>query len=88
MKGENVTHIAPPANMVSGLMNDLFDYLKKNDDLELIKSCVFHYEMEFIHPFEDGNGRIGRFWQTRILMNVNPIFEYVPIEKLIKEAVK
>jgi Fic family protein len=88
MKGENVTHIAPPANMVSGLMNDLFDYLKKDDDLELIKSCVFHYEMEFIHPFEDGNGRIGRFWQTRILMNVNPIFEYVPIEKLIKENQK
>ncbi len=85
MKGANVTHIAPPADMVPGLMNDLFDYLKSNDDLEIIKSCVFHYEMEFIHPFEDGNGRIGRFWQTRILMDVNPIFEYVPIEKLIKE---
>jgi Fic family protein len=74
--------------MVLGLMNDLFEYLKNDDDLEIIKSCVFHYEMEFIHPFEDGNGRIGRFWQTRILMNVNPIFEFVPIEKLIKENQK
>ena len=88
MKGKNVTHIAPAANMVSGLMNDLFNYLKNDEELEIIKSCVFHYEMEFIHPFEDGNGRIGRFWQTRILMNVNPIFEYVPIEKLIKENQK
>ena len=88
MKGKNVTHIAPPANMVLGLMNDLFNYLKSDDDLEIIKSCVFHYEMEFIHPFEDGNGRIGRFWQTRILMNVNPIFEFVPIEKLIKDNQK
>jgi len=85
MKGEKATHIAPSSEMVSGLMNDLFTYLKKDEDLEIIKSCVFHYEMEFIHPFEDGNGRMGRYWQTRILMNVNPIFEFVPIEKLIKD---
>ncbi len=85
MKGEKVTHIAPSSEMVPGLMNDLFTYLKKDEDLEVIKSCVFHYELEFIHPFEDGNGRMGRYWQTRILMNVNPIFEFVPIEKLIKD---
>ena len=85
MKGRQVTHIAPMSDMVPGLMNDLFKYLKQDEDLEIIKSCVFHYEMEFIHPFEDGNGRMGRFWQTRILMNVNPIFEFVPIEKLIKD---
>ena len=85
MKGEKVTHVAPSSEMVPGLMNDLFTYLKEDNDLEIIKSCVFHYEMEFIHPFEDGNGRMGRFWQTRILMDVNPIFEFVPIEKLIKE---
>nr|WP_281389167.1 Fic family protein [Spirochaeta isovalerica] len=85
MKGKQVTHIAPTSEMVPGLMNDLFTYLKQDEDLEIIKSCVFHYEMEFIHPFEDGNGRMGRFWQTRILMNVNPIFEFVPIEKLIKD---
>lgn len=85
MKGKQVTHIAPTSEMVLGLMNDLFKYLKQDDDLEIIKSCVFHYEMEFIHPFEDGNGRLGRFWQTRILMNDNPVFEFVPIEKLIKD---
>jgi Fic family protein len=85
IKGKQVAHIAPGYDMVPGLMNDLFEYLKKDTDLELIKSCVFHYEMEFIHPFEDGNGRMGRYWQTRLLMNVNPIFEFVPIEKLIKE---
>ena len=85
LKGKQVAHIAPGFDMVPGLMNDLFDYLKHDTDLELIKSCVFHYEMEFIHPFEDGNGRMGRYWQTRLLMNVNPIFEFVPIEKVIKD---
>lgn len=85
LKGKEVSHIAPGFDMVPGLMNDLFEYLKKDTDLEIIKSCVFHYEMEFIHPFEDGNGRMGRYWQTRLLMNVNPIFEFVPIEKVIKD---
>lgn len=85
IKGKEVSHIAPGYDMVPGLMNDLFEYLNKDSDLEIIKSCVFHYEMEFIHPFEDGNGRMGRYWQTRLLMNVNPIFEFVPIEKVIKE---
>jgi Fic family protein len=84
VKGKEVQHIAPSALMVPGLMNDLFGYLKNDNDLLIIKSCVFHYEMEFIHPFEDGNGRIGRLWQTRILMEVNPIFEYVPIEETVK----
>jgi Fic family protein len=88
IKGNEVTHIAPSPDMVPSLMKDLFRYLKYDEDLEIIKSCVFHYEMEFIHPFEDGNGRMGRYWQTRILMNVNPIFEFVPIEKLIKENQK
>jgi len=85
LKGREVVHIAPGYAMVPGLMHDLFDYLKNDNDLEIIKSCVFHYEMEFIHPFEDGNGRMGRFWQTRLLMNINPIFEFVPVEKVIKE---
>lgn len=85
LKGKQVAHIAPGFDMVPGLMNDLFDYLMKDTDLEIIKSCVFHYEMEFIHPFEDGNGRMGRYWQTRLLMSVNPIFEFVPIEKVIKD---
>ncbi|ULQ61028.1 Fic family protein [Brucepastera parasyntrophica] len=84
IKEKEVTHIAPGYNMVPDLMKDLFEYIKKDKDLDIIKSCVFHYEMEFIHPFEDGNGRMGRFWQTRLLMDANPIFEYVPVEETIK----
>lgn len=85
VKGSEVTHIAPPSEMLKSLMHDLFDYLKNDDDLLLIKSCVFHYEMEFIHPFIDGNGRMGRLWQTIILKDSYPVFEYLPIETLIKE---
>ncbi len=84
MRGSEVQHVAPGFQMVPGLMNDLFTYIKNDSDMDIIKSCVFHYETEFIHPFEDGNGRMGRFWQTRLLMGVNPIFEYVPIEETIK----
>jgi Fic family protein len=82
---KGVAHIAPGHDMVPGLMADLFGYLGRDDDPEIIRSCVFHYETEFIHPFEDGNGRMGRYWQTRLLMNVNPIFEYVPVESAIRE---
>lgn len=85
LKGNDVTHIAPPGNMVYSLMNELFEYLKKDEDLLLVKSCVFHYEFEFIHPFTDGNGRMGRLWQTMILKEYSPVFEYLPIEALIKE---
>lgn len=85
VKGEKVTHIAPPGKMVHPLINDLFEYLKNNNDILLIKSCVFHYEFEFIHPFTDGNGRMGRFWQTVILKEYSPVFEFLPIEALIKE---
>ncbi len=84
-KGSEVTHIAPPAHMLKALMNDLFTYLKKDNDLLLLKSCVFHYELEFIHPFMDGNGRMGRLWQTLILKSVYPVFEFLPVETLIKE---
>ena len=56
-----------------------------DDDLLLVKSCVFHYEFEFIHPFLDGNGRMGRLWQTMILKEYSPVFEFSPIETLIKE---
>ncbi len=85
VKGSALAHIAPPSEMLKPLMNDLFDYLKNNEDLVLIKSCVFHYEMEFIHPFIDGNGRMGRLWQTLILRDSYPVFEYLPMETLIKE---
>ncbi len=83
-KGNQLTHIAPPGDIVFALMKDLFDYLKNDDDLLLIKSCVFHYEFEFIHPFVDGNGRMGRLWQTLILKEYNEVFEYLPIESMIK----
>ncbi|MDA3866043.1 MAG: Fic family protein [Salinivirgaceae bacterium] len=85
VKGDKVAHIAPSSEMLKPLMNDLFDYVKNDDDLVLIKSCVFHYEMEFIHPFTDGNGRMGRLWQTLILKDSYPVFEYLPIETLIQE---
>ncbi|CAD7800102.1 Adenosine monophosphate-protein transferase SoFic [Chryseobacterium aquaeductus] len=83
MKCSKVEHIAPPSENVPYLMKDLFSYLKDNSELSLIKSCVFHYEMEFIHPFLDGNGRMGRLWQTLILTNEFPIFEFLPFETLI-----
>lgn len=85
IKGNNITHVAPPGDIVFPLMKDLFDYLKNDKDILLIKSCVFHYEFEFIHPFSDGNGRMGRLWQTVILKDYSPVFEYLPIESLIKE---
>ena len=83
VKGSKVEHVAPPFRNLPYLMKDLFEYLKKSDEIELIKSCVFHYEMEFIHPFLDGNGRMGRLWQTLILMEKYPIFEFLPFETLI-----
>lgn len=85
VKGSKVEHIAPPYKNVPFLMKELFEYLKDNSELSLIKSCVFHYEMEFIHPFVDGNGRMGRLWQTLILMQDYPIFEYLPFETLISK---
>lgn len=86
VKGLEVAHVAPPFENVPFLMKDLFTYLKKSDEIALIKSCVFHYEMEFIHPFLDGNGRIGRLWQTIILMEKYPVFEFLPFETLINKT--
>lgn len=83
VKSSKVEHIAPPFENVPYLMSDLFEYLKDKSELTLIKSCVFHYEMEFIHPFLDGNGRMGRLWQTLILMQDYPIFEFLPFETII-----
>ena len=83
VKGSKVEHLAPPFDKVPFLMKDLFNYLKKSKEIELIKSCVFHYEMEFIHPFLDGNGRMGRLWQTLVLMEKYPVFEFLPFETLI-----
>ncbi len=81
--GAKAIHIAPPANRVPTLIADLFEWLKKADDHLLIKSCVFHYEFEFIHPFSDGNGRTGRLWQSLILGQLHSVFEHLPIENMV-----
>ena len=83
--GNQVVHLAPPPDRVPFLMSDLFEWLKNSDVHPLIKSCVFHYEFEFIHPFQDGNGRMGRLWQTVILKEWKSVFAWLPIETLIKE---
>ena len=83
--GKEVVHLAPPADRVPFLMADLFEWLRESFVHPLIKSCVFHYEFEFIHPFEDGNGRMGRLWQTVILKEWKSIFAWIPVESLVKE---
>lgn len=83
--GNQVVHLAPPADRVPLLMADLFNWLKTSDIHPLIKSCVFHYEFEFIHPFQDGNGRMGRLWQSVILKEWKEVFAWIPVETLIKE---
>lgn len=80
---EGIVHVAPPAGRVPELMADLLAWLGNTQEHALIKSCVFHYEFEFIHPFADGNGRIGRLWQSLILSQWNPLFAHVPIENMV-----
>lgn len=88
VKGDKIEHIAPPSQLVPSQISNLLTYCQDEDELTLIKSCVFHYEFEFIHPFSDGNGRMGRLWQTLILMQEFPLFEFIPIEHLIKNQQK
>ena len=84
-KGKTVHHTAPPAHQVSGLMADLTHWTKQSNDHPLIISSIFHYEFEFIHPFTDGNGRMGRLWQTLILSKWHPLFLSLPLESVIKD---
>ena len=81
--GSKCVHLAPPPDRVPELMNDLFDWLKNSKEHLLVRSCVFHYEFEFIHPFSDGNGRTGRLWQSLILGKLNPAFEFLPVENMV-----
>jgi len=84
-QGSQVVHLAPPAVRVPGLMKDLLGWLKRTDVHPLVASCVFHYELEFIHPFAYGNGRMGRLWQTLILSRWKPLLAYLPVESVIRE---
>lgn len=88
MSGDRVVHMAPPANQVNRLMAELINWLGESEEHPLIYSSVFHYEFEFIHPFADGNGRMGRLWQTLILSQWNPIFANIPVESLIYQNQK
>ena len=84
--GKKLIHMAPQAKLVPELMVDLFRWVSTNNEIHpLIRSCVFHYEFEFIHPFSDGNGRMGRLWQTILLSKWKKIFKWVPVESLVKE---
>ncbi|MEO0733343.1 MAG: Fic family protein [Bacteroidota bacterium] len=85
LDGGKVVHLATPARQVPRLMGDLFDYLNNTPEDIIIKSCVFHFEFEFIHPFSEGNGRMGRLWQTAILKTEYPDLAFIPIESMVHE---
>lgn len=81
----DIFHAAPPWQQVDPLMRTLFTYLTTSEDHWLMKSSRFHFQLEYIHPFVDGNGRMGRLWQTRLLMEYHPIFEFLPVEDLVRK---
>lgn len=83
--GDTLIHAGTPAAYVPDVIGELFDWLRLASVHPLVASCVFHYEFEFIHPFADGNGRMGRLWQTLILARWNALFAWLPVESLVKE---
>ena len=83
--GDRLIHAGTPSRYVPELVAQLMAWLKKSKYHPLVKSCIFHYEFEFIHPFADGNGRIGRLWQSLILQKWNDIFTWLPVETLVHE---
>lgn len=84
-EGEKVIHVAPPAKFVSGQIKDLIRWYQGSELQPLVKSAIFHYEFEFIHPFADGNGRMGRLWHTILLGQWKELFYWLPIEDLIRK---
>lgn len=79
----NVVHVGARPQFVPDLVGELFEWAENSEVTDIVKSCVVHYELEIIHPFEDGNGRMGRLWQSLILSKWNPLFEWLPIESVI-----
>lgn len=86
--GDVVVHLAPPANFVPQQIQDLFDWYAESEMHPLIKSAIFHYEFEFIHPFADGNGRMGRMWHSMLLGKWKELFYWIPVEDLIRTRQK
>ena len=86
--GDQLIHAGTPAKYVPDLVSQLLGWLKESKLHPLVKSCVFHYEFEFIHPFADGNGRTGRLWQSLILQKWKSIFAWLPVETLVHENQK
>ena len=84
-KDREAVHVAPPASRVKGLIGDLLGWVARSEEHPLIVGAVAHYELEFIHPFTDGNGRIGRLWQTLILSRWRPVLGYVPVESVVAD---
>jgi Fic family protein len=83
--GKTPIHVAPPAQRVPTLMAELIEWVKTAPLPQVVKSCIFHYEFEFIHPFSDGNGRMGRMWQSLLLYQENQIFAWLPVESIVAQ---
>jgi Fic family protein len=84
-KGKELIHMAPSADRVHSLMTDLMKWLATTNEHPIVTSCIFHYKFEFIHPFSDGNGRLGRLWHSLILSKWKPLWAYLPVETIISE---
>lgn len=83
-RGDRLLHMAPPASQVPRLIKDLLGWLRRTDAHPLVASAAFHYEFEFIHPFSDGNGRMGRLWQTLVLARWQPMLAWLPVETVVR----
>lgn len=85
VQGSRIAHVAPPASQVHRLVEQLLGFVRADGATHvLVKAAVVHYELEFIHPFTDGNGRLGRLWQHRLLLDMHPVFEHVPVESIVQ----